>query len=54
MCFFEVDGQLRPHLAKGMRHWMEGVGLEEHRQVHGALPPLNRVEEGELRELILA
>jgi len=53
MSFFEVDGALRPHLAKGMRHWLEGVGLEEYRQVHGALPPLNRVEDGELRELVL-
>ena len=53
VAFFEVGGDLLPHLAKGMRHWMEAVALEEHRQLRGALPALNRVEEGEITALPL-
>jgi hypothetical protein len=51
--FFEVDGNLLPHLGRGMRRWMEPVALEVHRERHGVLPPLNRVEDGELKSLKL-
>lgn len=38
----------QPHLATGLRHWMEAVAQEEYRLAHGTLPPLNRVADGEI------
>lgn len=48
VAFFVVEWPLaQPHLAEGMRKWLESVALEEYRQVHSRLPPLN---EGEVKE----
>jgi hypothetical protein len=39
--FFPVGNELLPHLAAGMRFWMEAVALEEFRLVHDRLPEIN-------------
>ena len=39
--FFPIGNELLPHLADGMRVWMEAVALEEFRLVHGRLPEIN-------------
>ena len=39
--FFLIGDELLPHLAKGMRVWMEAVALEEFRLVHKLLPKIN-------------
>jgi hypothetical protein len=39
--FFPIGNDLLPHLADGMRVWMEAVALEEYRLVHGRLPEIN-------------
>jgi hypothetical protein len=39
--FFPIGNDLLPHLAAGMRLWMEAVALEEHRLAHGRLPEIN-------------
>jgi hypothetical protein len=44
IAFFEVGRGLLPHLARGLRCWMEGVAQEEYRLVHGSLPPVNLVK----------
>lgn len=40
--FFPIRTGLQPHLAEGMRVWMEAVAQEEYRLAHGDVPPLNR------------
>jgi hypothetical protein len=42
--FFLVGEGLPPHLASGLRHWMEAVALEEYRLVHGRLPEINAAQ----------
>jgi hypothetical protein len=39
--FFPIGNELLPHLAAGMRVWMEAVALEEFRRIHGRLPEIN-------------
>jgi len=39
--FFPVANELLPHLAKGLRLWMEAVALEEFRLAHRSLPEIN-------------
>lgn len=39
--FFPVGDGLQPHLAAGMRLWMEAVALEEYRLAFGRLPNIN-------------
>jgi len=39
--FFPIGSELLPHLADGMRSWMEAVALEEFRLAHGRLPDVN-------------
>lgn len=39
--FYPIGNELLPHLADGMRVWMEAVALEEYRLVHGRLPDIN-------------
>jgi hypothetical protein len=46
--FFPIGNELLPHLAAGMRFWMEAVALEEFRLVHGRLPEINEAV-GELQ-----
>jgi hypothetical protein len=41
VAFFSVGGDLPPHLATGMRKWLEAVALEEHRREHRELPQIN-------------
>lgn len=41
VAFFAVGNELLPHLAAGMRFWMEAVALEEFRLAHGQLPEIN-------------
>lgn len=41
LSFFPIGNELLPHLAAGMRFWMEAVALEEFRLVHGRLPEIN-------------
>ena len=41
--FFPIGKELLPHLAVGMRVWMEAVALEEFRLVHDRLPEINAV-----------
>jgi hypothetical protein len=43
VAFFDVtQGQtMQPHLAIGLRRWVEAVALEEYRLANGALPELN-------------
>jgi hypothetical protein len=41
VAFFLVGNDLRAHLARGLRKWMEAVAQEEHRLVHERLPALN-------------
>jgi hypothetical protein len=41
IAFFPVANELLPHLAAGMRFWMEAVALEEFRLAHGRLPEIN-------------
>lgn len=41
VAFFAIGNELLPHLATGMRFWMEAVALEEFRLVHGRLPEIN-------------
>lgn len=41
VAFFTIGNELLPHLAKGMRSWMEAVALEEFRLAHGQLPEIN-------------
>lgn len=41
VAFFEIGNDLQPHLATGMRKWMEAVALEEFRLMHGRLPEVN-------------
>lgn len=45
IAFFEVGESLRPHLAAGLRCWMEGLALEEHRLKLGRLPEINEAVE---------
>ena len=42
--FFLIGGELLPHLAKGLRVWMEAVALEEFRLVYGRLPEINSAD----------
>jgi hypothetical protein len=44
--FYPVGSGLLPHLATGLRHWMEAVALEEYRLVHGRLPQINATTVG--------
>lgn len=46
IAFFDVGNGLLPHLAEGLRHWMEAVALEEYRVAHGSLPPVNIAKNG--------
>ncbi|MBE7465977.1 MAG: hypothetical protein HS116_21080 [Planctomycetes bacterium] len=46
VAFFPVGQGLLPHLASGMRHWMEAVALEEHRLANGRLPEVNEPGSG--------
>ena len=46
--FFPVGKDLQPHLAEGMRVWMEAVAQEEYRLVHGNVPPLNQGGKSEI------
>jgi hypothetical protein len=39
--FFPIGNDLLPHLAAGLRAWLEAVALEEFRLVHGRLPEIN-------------
>lgn len=39
--FYSIGTDLLPHLAAGMRLWMEAVALEEFRLVCGRLPEIN-------------
>ena len=41
VAFFPVGEDLLPHLATGMRKWLEAVALEEHRRARGELPQIN-------------
>jgi hypothetical protein len=41
VAFFPVGEDLVPHLAAGMRKWLEAVALEEHRRACGDLPQIN-------------
>jgi hypothetical protein len=50
--FFVLGGSLLPHMAEGMRHWMEAVALEEYRLVRGHLPEVNETK-SELAEFTL-
>jgi hypothetical protein len=45
--FFLIGNELLPHLAGGLRGWMEAVALEEYRLAHGQLPIVNGAK-GEL------
>ena len=38
VAFFVVGEGLEPHLAEGLRKWLEAVALEEHRLEHDRLP----------------
>jgi hypothetical protein len=42
LSFFEVGRSLVPHLAEGLRYWMEAVALEEYRLLFGRLPEINK------------
>jgi hypothetical protein len=42
VAFFEAGNDLPAHLAEGLRVWLEAVAQEEHRVLHGEVPPLNR------------
>src|SRR5262249_20315600 len=42
--FFPPGADLGPHLAAGLRHWMEGMALEEYRLLHHTLPEINQSE----------
>jgi hypothetical protein len=39
--FYPIGNELLPHLATGMRAWMEAVALEEFRLANGHLPEIN-------------
>ena len=41
VAFFPVGNDLQPHLATGLRRWMEAVAQEEYRLAHGSLPEIN-------------
>jgi hypothetical protein len=41
VAFFVVGEQLAPHMAVGLRKWLEAVALEEYRLEHGRLPEIN-------------
>jgi hypothetical protein len=41
IAFFPLGEDLEPHLARGLRRWMEAVAIEVHREVHGIVPRLN-------------
>jgi hypothetical protein len=41
VAFFEVGKDLAPHLAAGLRKWLEAVALEEYRLEHKQLPKIN-------------
>ena len=45
VALFVVGEQLAPHLAMGLRKWLEAVALEEHRLEHGRLPDINAAAE---------
>ncbi|MGC4031493.1 MAG: hypothetical protein QM754_07125 [Tepidisphaeraceae bacterium] len=40
--FFPITGDFQPHVATGLRVWMEAVALEQHRLAWGELPDINR------------
>jgi hypothetical protein len=42
--FFVVGEGLLPHLAEGLRHWMEAVALEEFRLLYNQLPEVNEAK----------
>lgn len=47
VAFFDVGTELQsdfPHLAKGLRCWVEAVALEEYRGKHDGLPQVNAVK----------
>ncbi len=44
VAFFPVGEDLVPHLATGMRKWLEAVALEEHLRALGELPQINSAE----------
>lgn len=41
VCFVPLGNDLLPHLAKGLRCWMEALALEEYRRRYGSLPEVN-------------
>jgi hypothetical protein len=41
VAFFTVGDDLEPHLATGLRKWLEAVALEEYRLEYGRLPEIN-------------
>jgi hypothetical protein len=52
VAFFDVVGdlELEPHVRRGLRCWIEGVALEEHRLATGKLPRVNAAKRNEVVE----
>lgn len=50
IAFFPIDDSLPDHIARGMRVWLEGLALEEHRLCNGALPQINGTKKGKVAQ----
>lgn len=41
IALFPIEASDQAHVTAGMRRWMEGVALEQHRRARGSIPSIN-------------